>query len=198
MNIVVIGISTGGPRALREVFCNLPRLNACVLLVQHMPRFINASVCRTLRDGTSMEVRLAGPGDALQPGRVLLAPSEVHLVVDRNRHIRLVDGPKVNYVCPAIDVTMRSLQPLPGDRFVGVIMTGLGRDGARGLKHMKQELAALTLIQDEATSTIFGMPASALATGAVDYEGSPAAIRNKLIETLGEVSSAQPAVELAG
>lgn len=196
MNIVVIGISTGGPRALREVFCELPRLNACVLLVQHMPRFINDSVCRTLQAGTAMEVRLACEDDALHPGRVLVAPSELHMSIASNRRVRLLPGPKVNYVCPAIDVTMRSLKTNVSDRFVGVIMTGLGRDGAEGLRHMKR-LGALTLVQDEETSTIFGMPSSALATGSVDYEGSPAAIRNKLIDVLGVVSSAEPAVELA-
>jgi two-component system chemotaxis response regulator CheB len=95
--------------------------------------------------------------------------------------VRLRPGEKVNYVCPAIDVTMQSLQTKPGDTFVGVVLTGLGRDGAEGIRHIKS-LGGLTLAQDEATSTIFGMPRAAMETGCVDYEGTPGAIQQKLID----------------
>jgi two-component system chemotaxis response regulator CheB len=196
MNIVVIGISTGGPRALRELFCELPVLNACILLVQHMPRFINHSVCKTVQEGTRMRVSLAEEGRAMQAGEVLLAPSEVHMPVENNRRVRLLNTRKVNYVCPAVDVTMKTLKKNVSDRYVGVVMTGLGRDGADGICHIKQ-LGGLTLVQNEVTSTIFGMPKAAIATGCVDYEGCPTAIRQKLIDTVGLLKT-DPAFTAAG
>jgi len=186
MNITVIGVSTGGPRVLRELFRDLPRLNTCVLLVQHMPGFLNETVRRRLSRNTAMDVRLAGDGDALAPGVVFLAPSERHLEVIHNRRIRLVEGEKVNFVRPSADVAMRSLMAVAGDRLIGIVMTGLGSDGALGIRHIKQ-LGGLTLVQDEKTSTIFGMPKAAVDTGYVDYEGAPRAIRRMLIETVGEL-----------
>jgi two-component system chemotaxis response regulator CheB len=179
MNITVIGVSTGGPGALRELFDGLPRLETCILLVQHMPAFINESVRRSLSALTAMEVRLASDGDRLAHGQVLLAPSDVHMAVRRNRRVRLVGGEKVNYVCPAVDVTMLALEDRRGDQFVGVVLTGLGCDGAAGIRYMKS-LGALTLVQDEATSTIYGMPGSAVETGCVDFEGPPGAIAGKI------------------
>ena len=184
MNIVIIGISTGGPKTLRLVFNDLPPLRAAVLLVQHMPRFINDSFCRTLGRGTSMPVELARAHQEIAPGRVLVAPSETHLSLSGNRLVSLSGGEKVNFVCPAVDVTMESLQHRPGDRLVGVVMTGLGRDGANGIAHLKQE-GGQTVAQDEASSVIWGMPKAAIDTGCVDHVLSPAMIRRFLVEHFG-------------
>jgi two-component system chemotaxis response regulator CheB len=184
MQIIAIAVSTGGPGALREFFHRLGRLDACILLVQHMPRFINQSICRTLDAATAMDVRLAEPDDTLEPGRVLVAPSDVHMGVQDNRRIRLQPGPKVNYVRPAADVMFHSLIARGGDELIAVVMTGLGRDGAAGLAHVKQ-IGGVTYAQDEATSTIYGMPGSAVATGQVDYEGTPGAIRHDIARRVG-------------
>jgi two-component system chemotaxis response regulator CheB len=181
MNIVVLGISTGGPKTLRQIFRNLPRLQACVLLVQHMPSFINESVVRTLQAGTEMDVALARTGDTLEAGRVLVAPSEFHLSVVHNRRIHLSDGPKVNYVKPAVDVTLRSLKRMSSDSLTAMILTGLGGDGAAGVRHVK-ELNGTVFAQDEQTCVIFGMPKAAIETGCVDHVLPPAALRGVLIE----------------
>lgn len=179
MNITVIGVSTGGPGALRELFVGMARLETAILLVQHMPHFINESVRRSIASLTDMSVQLATTGDRLSHGSILMAPSGMHMDVQDNRRIQLTDGQKVNYVCPAIDVTMMALKPRQDDTFVGVILTGMGRDGAAGIAHVKS-LGGMTIVQDEATSTIFGMPKAAIETGAVDFEGPPAAIGAKL------------------
>jgi two-component system chemotaxis response regulator CheB len=196
MNITAIGVSTGGPGALRELFASLPRLETCVLLVQHMPRFINASVCRSIQALTDMEVVLGDDGVPLAHGRIIVAPSECHMCVLDNRRIRLEHSEKVNYVCPAADKTMMSLRAKRNDHFVGIIMTGLGRDGADGIRHIKT-IGGLTLAQDEQTSTIYGMPKAAVETGCVDYEGSPTAMHLKLVELFAE-SSPRKSSELNG
>lgn len=184
MNITILGISTGGPKTLQHVFRGLPRLNTCLILVQHMPRFINQSVVHTLGAGTDMDVQLADTGTTLRHGTVYVAPSDFHTVLVGNARLRLVDGEKVNYVRPSIDVTMRSLTAAGGPSLLGIVMTGLGRDGAAGLSHMKS-LGATALAQDEASSVIFGMPAAAIETGCVDSVLPPSGIRRMLIEHWG-------------
>jgi two-component system, chemotaxis family, protein-glutamate methylesterase/glutaminase len=182
--IVVIGASAGGPRVLRTLFQGMPRLRAGVIVVQHMPRFINDSLRDSLAAETTMRVVLARNGDAIENGTVYVAPSEVHLVVRHNRTIRLAHGEKVNYVCPAVDVTMNSLAMELGASFVGVVMTGMGRDGADGVMHVKR-IGGVTLAQDEATSSIFGMPKEAIETGCVDFVLPPDAIRRKIVDIVG-------------
>jgi len=166
--LVIIGASTGGVRALCTLFQNLPALHAGILVVQHMPRFIQPSFVRTLRDHTSMSVDLARSGDVLGAGTVLLAPAESHCVLEGNRHIRLVTGPKVHFVCPAIDVTMKSVvAPATRNALIGIILTGMGRDGADGMVHLKQ-FGARTMAQDQASSAVFGMPMEAWKAGGTD------------------------------
>lgn len=189
MNIAVIGISTGGPAALREYFREMPSLDCCVLLVQHMPWFINESVRRSIAAQTPMDVRLARSGDRLEHGVVYVAPSEVHMGIQNNRRIQLLRGEKVNYVCPSADVTMKSLKKYNGDRFLAVVMTGLGRDGADGAAYLKT-LGATVLAQDEASSTIYGMPKATAETGCVDHQGTPSRLRGKTIELFSAIARA--------
>jgi two-component system chemotaxis response regulator CheB len=186
MNIMMIGASTGGPRALRSLFEFLPCLDAAVILVQHMPRFLNESLRRNLSERTIMDVRIARQGDILQSGVIYVAPSEFHLVLHENRRIDLVRGVKVNYVCPSVDVAMLSLRPAHEDRYVGVILTGMSADGAEGVKHIKQ-LGGRVFVQNQKTAAVYDMPRSAVETGAVDFEGSPKVIREKLIELTGSI-----------
>jgi two-component system chemotaxis response regulator CheB len=117
---------------------------------------------------------------------VYVAPSEVHLTVVQNRTIRLFSGEKVNFVCPAVDVTMESLTLELGTSLVGVVISGMGSDGARGTAHIKA-LGGTTIAQDEQTSSIFGMPKEAIATGCVDLVLDPPAIREALIGLVGTI-----------
>jgi two-component system chemotaxis response regulator CheB len=183
-NIIVIGSSAGGPRVLKKIFKGLPVLNASMIVVQHMPKFINDPLRDSLSSVTAMRVTLAEDGDRLENGRVFVAPSEVHLSVVDNWIIRLSPGEKVNYVCPSVDVTMKSLTLEPSGFFIGVVVTGMGKDGAEGMKHIKN-LGGITIAQDEKTSSIFGMPKEAIQTGSVDFVLAPDEIREKLIELVG-------------
>ncbi len=187
-NIVIIGISTGGPQTLRKFFNGLPLLDASIVLVQHMIKCANKSLCKTLNSLTEMDVRIASHGETIEPGVVYFAPSEIHLELINNKLIQLVDGPKVHYVRPAIDVTMKSVRKAAGDNITGIIMTGMGKDGAEGLSHIKS-IGGITFAQDENTSVIWGMPKAAVDTGKVDYVLSPKSIRNKLISQLGRLKS---------
>jgi two-component system chemotaxis response regulator CheB len=150
------------------------------VIVQHMPRFINASLARTLSRVAWTPVRIIAEGDRLEEGAVFLAPSEVHCTLVNNRAFRLAAGPPVNYVCPSIDVTMLSLvPPAAGHALIGVILTGMGKDGARGLAHMKK-LGAVTIAQNEATCAVFGMPAEAIKLGCVDRVLPPESIARQI------------------
>ncbi|MBN1556172.1 MAG: chemotaxis protein CheB [Phycisphaerae bacterium] len=184
MNIVMIGASTGGPKALRSLFEYLPRIDAAVILIQHMPKFLNVSFCKALSERTLMDVHLAVQDQLLEHGVVHVAPSEYHLVLADNRRIDLVRGVKVNYVCPSVDVAMLSLQARRDDRFVGVVLTGMAADGAEGVRHIKN-LGGMAFVQNQMTAAVYDMPHSALLTGAVDFQGSPKSLREKLVETFG-------------
>lgn len=183
-NIVIIGISTGGPQTLKRFFDGLPLLDACIVLVQHMIKCANKSLCETLNSLTAMEVKIACHGETMKPGVVYFAPSEIHLKLTNNSMIQLVDSPKVCFVRPAVDVTMKSVIKEPGDNITGIIMTGIGKDGTEGLSHIKS-IGGVTFAQDENTSVIWGMPKAAIDTGNVDYVLPPEGIRNKLISQQG-------------
>ncbi|GAX61099.1 methylesterase [Candidatus Scalindua japonica] len=186
-NIVVLGISTGGPKTLREFFNGFPLLDASIVLVQHMMKCANKSLCTTLNSVTKMEIKIACHGETMQPGVVYFAPSEVHLELRNNKIIQLVNGPKVCYVRPAVDVTMKSVRKTNEDNITGVIMTGMGKDGAEGISHIKS-IGGVTYAQDENSSVIWGMPKAAIYTGNVDFVLTPIGIRNKLISQLGRLS----------
>lgn len=183
-NIVVIASSAGGPRILKWIFTGLPRLNAGVIVVQHMPKFINESLRDSLSSVTSMAVRIAEDNAPIESGTVYIAPSEQHLTVLDNRILRVLRGDKVNFVCPSADVTMKSLAWNLDIHFVGVVITGMGRDGADGIAHIKR-IGGTTMAQDEKTSSIFGMPKEAIRTGCVDFILPPDDIRRKLVDLIG-------------
>ena len=179
--LVIIGASSGGPKALRTVLSRMPMLDACVLVVQHMPMFINESVRKSLASVTNMDVRIAEEGDRLEGGKVLIAPSEVHMEITGNRSIRLRHGPKVNFVRPSIDVTMLSVSSEPGMLPIAVVLTGIGKDGAAGIRHIKQ-IGGVTITQDLETSVVYGMPKAAVETGAVDFVLPPEAVGDKIMK----------------
>lgn len=166
--LVVIGSSTGGPKALPEVLSRLPaNLPASVLIVQHMPEGFTRSFAERLNWVSPLEVKEAEEGEELQQGKVYLAQGNRHLVLDGRRRLHLDDGSKVNYVRPAVDVLMKSVAPIYGPRTIGVILTGMGSDGAEGMKCIKQN-GGKTIAQSGETCIVYGMPKAVIETGAAD------------------------------
>jgi two-component system chemotaxis response regulator CheB len=168
--VVAIGTSTGGTQALEEVLVALPRVAPGIVIVQHMPEKFTASFAQRLNNLCAIEVREAKRGDRVMPGLALIAPGGRHLLLQRSGaqyHVDVMDGPVVNRHRPSVDVLFRSVAKCAGKNAVGVIMTGMGDDGARGLKEM-HEAGAYTLAQDEASSVVYGMPKEAVKLGAVD------------------------------
>jgi two-component system, chemotaxis family, protein-glutamate methylesterase/glutaminase len=166
--VVIVAISTGGPAALSRVVPSLPaELRASVVVVQHMPAQFTAALAERLDGLSAVTVREATDGERPCPGTVLIAPGDRHLEVDDTGALRLSDGPPVNGCRPAADVTMTSAARVYGRRCVGVVMTGMGRDGVAGLKAIKAA-EGQTFAQDQETSVIYGMPRAAFESGAVD------------------------------
>jgi two-component system chemotaxis response regulator CheB len=183
-NLVVIGSSTGGLKVLEELFARLPILNAAVVIIQHITPLVDQSFVTSLARISKMPVTLAMEGTAIQSRQVYLAPGGVHLTLLRNSVVRLNDGEKVNSVRPSVDVAMKSLTPPFGIRIVGIILTGMGADGAVGISHIKQ-LGGITIAQDQKTSVIYGMPKAAAETGRVDFILPTQRITDKLKELFG-------------
>ncbi|MBU3078056.1 protein-glutamate methylesterase/protein-glutamine glutaminase [Sphingomonas quercus] len=168
--IVCIGASTGGTEALREVLEALPANSPGIVVVQHMPESFTNAFARRLNTLCEVDVKEAVDGDPVLRGHVLIAPGGKHLMLERQgaRYVVAVkDGPLVTRHRPSVDVLFRSAARSAGSNAVGIIMTGMGDDGARGLLEMKQA-GARTFAQDEASSIVFGMPKEAIARGAAD------------------------------
>jgi len=183
-NLVIIGVSTGGPLTLKKMFSELPQLNAAILVVLHISPDMDYRIAQGLDESACMPAALARHGEFLSPGRIYLAPGGFHLKLEGNHRVVLCDGPRVNYVQPAIDVTMLSVTRPGSGELIGVIMTGMGKDGAAGLRHLK-DIGATTIAQDQKSCVIYGMPKAALDTGAVDFVLTPKGIAGKLVELLG-------------
>ena len=174
--IVAIGTSTGGTQALEAVLTALPRVSPGIVIVQHMPEKFTASFAARLNGLCQIEVREAQNGDRVMPGRALIAPGGRHMLLKRNGaqyHVEVVDGPVVNRHRPSVDVLFRSVAKFAGRNALGVIMTGMGDDGARGLKEM-HDAGATTVAQDEATCVVYGMPKEAVKLGGVDSQRAAA------------------------
>lgn len=169
-HIVALGTSTGGTQALESVLTALPANAPGIVIVQHMPEKFTASFAQRLDSICEIRVREAGNNDRVLPGQALIAPGGKHMLLKRNGaqyHVEVVDGPLVNRHKPSVDVLFRSVAKFAGKNAVGFIMTGMGDDGARGLKEM-QEAGAVTIAQDEKSCVVFGMPKEAIALGAAD------------------------------
>ena len=167
--VVVIGVSTGGPAALGHVLPRLPRdTSLAVIVVQHMPQGFTEALARRLASLCAVRVREAVTGDRPEPGLVLVAPGDQHLEIDAAGVLQLSEGPEVNGVRPSADVTMAGAARAFGRRAAGVIMTGMGKDGAEGLLAIHRA-GGTTFAQDQASSVIWGMPRAAVEAGAVDH-----------------------------
>jgi two-component system chemotaxis response regulator CheB len=169
---------------LEELFPRLLVLKAAVVIIQHITPLVDKSFVTSLARVSKMPVTLAQEGTSIQAGKVYLAPGGVHLTLVRNSVIHMHDGEKVNSVRPSIDVAMKSVSSLLGIRIVGVILTGMGADGAVGISHIKQ-LGGITISQDQKTSVIYGMPKAAAETGRIDFILPTERIADKINEIFG-------------
>ena len=166
--LIAIGASTGGTVAVESIVRRLPQNSPPVVVVQHMPAYVTKAFAARLDRLCELNVEVARHGRALEPGLVLIAPGDRHLVLERaGQCLRAVlnGDERVNGHRPAVDVLFRSVARVVGSRAVGAVLTGMGRDGAQGLLEMRAT-GAHTLVQDETTSVVFGMPKAAIEHGA--------------------------------
>ena len=167
--VVAIGTSTGGTQALEEVLTALPAVAPGMVIVQHMPEKFTAAFAERLDGLCRISVKEAEHNDRVLPGRALIAPGGRHMVVKRSGaqyFVEILDGPLVNRHRPSVDVLFRSVAKCAGANALGVIMTGMGDDGAAGLLEMRN-VGARTIAQDEKSCVVFGMPKEAIKRGAV-------------------------------
>jgi two-component system chemotaxis response regulator CheB len=167
-SIIVIGTSTGGTQALEQILCKIPRTCPGIAVVQHMPEKFTAAFAARLNSLCEVDVKEAETGDRLIPGRVLIAPGGHHLEIQRSgaQYVaKVFRGPSVNRHCPSVDVLFRSAARAAGKNAMGIIMTGMGDDGAKGLLEMRQA-GCRTIAQDENSCIVFGMPKEAIQLGA--------------------------------
>ncbi len=169
--IVAIGASTGGPNALRIVLENLPPdLNAPVLVVQHMPKYFTKAFAERLDAKCDIQVKEAEDGEVLKAGFVYIAEGDSHLRLEEGCNeltLSVSDGEKVSGHRPSVDAMFKSLVDLKNVKVIGVLMTGMGRDGAEGMLQLKKN-GAKTIAQDKSSSVVYGMPKAAYEMGAVD------------------------------
>lgn len=166
--IIAIGASTGGTEALREVLEALPAESPAILIVQHMPEKFTSAFARRLDSTCAIRVKEAEDGDVVEAGQALIAPGNLHMLLVRNgtRYtVRIEDGPHVSRHRPSVDVMFRSAAQAAGKNALGMLLTGMGDDGARGMLEMR-EMGSITIAQDEASSVVFGMPKEAIQRGA--------------------------------
>ncbi len=169
-SVIAIGTSTGGTQALEFVLTRLPANTGGIVVVQHMPTVFTAMFSERLNSLCQIEVLEARNGDKVVNGRALVAPGGKHMKLRHNGNhyfVEVTDGPLVNRHKPSVDVLFRSVAKNAGSNALGIIMTGMGDDGARGLKEM-HESGAKTIAQDEASCVVFGMPKEAIKLGAID------------------------------
>lgn len=171
-SIVAIGTSTGGTQALEAVLTSLPRVSPGMVIVPHMPENFTAAFAKRLNDLCEIEVKEAAHGDRVIPGRALIAPGGKHMLLKRSGaqyHVDIIDGPLVSRHRPSVNVLFRSVAQQAGKNALGIIMTGMGDDGAQGLKEML-DAGAETLGQDERSCVVYGMPKEAHKLGATPKE----------------------------
>jgi two-component system chemotaxis response regulator CheB len=168
--VVAIGASTGGTQAVEAVVHGMPPDGPGIIIVQHMPETFTGAFAARLNKKCAMEVREARDMDYVTPGTALIAPGDKHIVLERSGaryQVRVKGGPRVHYQRPSVDVLFQSVASNSGQNAIGVILTGMGSDGAKGMLAMHSE-GAHTIAQDEKSCVIFGMPKEAIELGGVD------------------------------
>jgi two-component system chemotaxis response regulator CheB len=191
--LVAIGASTGGTEALTEILTAMPKDSPGIVVVQHMPEVFTAAFAGRLNQLSQIEVKEAEHGDHVSPGRALIAPGNRHMSVTGRGDqvfVEIADGPLISRHRPSVDVLFRSVAQAAGANALGIILTGMGNDGAQGLLAMK-ESGAETVAQDEASCVVFGMPKEAIACGAVDLVLPLSQIPAKISSVFMKTSRAQ-------
>jgi two-component system chemotaxis response regulator CheB len=184
--VVAIGTSTGGTVALEDVLTRLPRVTPGIVIVQHMPEKFTAAFADRLNGLCQIEVREARHGDRVLPGRALIAPGGRHMLLRRDGahyHVDVIDGPLVNRHRPSVDVLFRSVARHAGANALGIIMTGMGDDGAAGLLEMRKA-GARTVAQDEDSCVVYGMPKEAVRRGGVEKSVPLKALDRDILQQL--------------
>ena len=188
--VVALGTSTGGTQALELVLTSLPRVCPGIVIVQHMPALFTAEFANRLNGLCQIAVKEAQNNDRVVPGRALIAPGGKHLLLRRNGaqyFVEVMDGPLVNRHRPSVDVLFRSVAKCAGANALGVIMTGMGDDGAAGLLEMRKA-GARTLAQDEESCVVYGMPKEAVKRGAVERTVALSAVWREIMQPLSGVA----------
>jgi two-component system chemotaxis response regulator CheB len=168
--VVAIGASTGGTEALRALLPALPGTFPGIVLTQHMPEHFTKTFAESLTKTCAMEVREAKDQDTVRPGLILIAPGNFHMLLRRSGaryYVEVKEGPLVYYQRPSVEVLFDSVAKYAGPNAIGVMLTGMGRDGAKGMKHMKTA-GSYNIAQDERTCVVYGMPKAAVEEGGVD------------------------------
>ncbi|MCP4022392.1 MAG: chemotaxis response regulator protein-glutamate methylesterase [Desulfobacteraceae bacterium] len=184
--IIAIGASTGGTEALKKVLTRMPQNSPGIVVVQHMPAQFTTSFAERLNELCQMNVKEAQNGDTVSNNNVLIAPGNFHMLLKRSGaryYVEVKNGPLVHYQRPAVDVLFRSVARYAGANALGIILTGMGKDGAAGMLEMKKA-GAVNIAQDESSSVVYGMPKEAKDIGAVDYVHDIYSIPNKAISLL--------------
>ena len=191
--IVAIGASTGGTEAIREVLIRLPPDAPGIVITQHIPKAFSGAFATRMNTVSPLTVCEARDGQQILPGHVFIAPGYQHLLLVRDGaqyRCRLNDGPPVQRHKPSVDVLFRSVAQNAGPNAIGVMLTGMGRDGAEGMKEMR-DTGAACIAQDEATSVVWGMPGAAYEVGAAESLHPLGAIAAKIMQLVGERSGAR-------
>ena len=176
--VIAIGASTGGTEAIAAVLTHLPAQSPGIVIVQHIPPMFSRAFAERLNGMCQIEVREAADGDTLRHGLALIAPGDFHMVLRRSSgryFVNIKTGPRVCYQRPSVDVLFHSVSEAAAEHAIGVLLTGMGSDGAQGLLRMRQA-GAHTIAQDEASCVVFGMPREAVAIGGVAQVASLSAI----------------------
>jgi two-component system chemotaxis response regulator CheB len=184
--IVAITSSTGGPKALVEILGLLPRnYGACILVTQHMPQAFTSGFAAWLDHEVALDVSEAKESDPILPGRVLVAPSDQHLIMQSPATVTLSDQPPIGSHRPSGTLMFSSIAQTCGSKAVGIVLSGMGRDGADGLLDLHRA-GGICIVQDEGSSLVFGMPKAAIDMGAVDEVLDIAGITDFLMQSGGE------------
>lgn len=190
--IIAIGASTGGTEAIKEILVQLRPDNPAILIAQHIPPVFSSAFARRMNQCSAMTVLEAEDGQHILPGHVYIAPGDKHLLLTRDGaryRCKLSDGPPVNRHKPSVDVLFRSVAQNAGKNAIGIILTGMGADGARGLNEMR-EAKAITIAQDEKSSVVWGMPGEAVKIGAAQKVISLEKIPEGITVALSELRDA--------
>lgn len=189
--VVAMGTSTGGTQALEYVLTALPRVTPGIIIVQHMPEKFTAAFAARLDSLCKISVQEARNNDRVIQGRALIAPGGKHMLLRRNGaqyFVEVVDGPLVNRHRPSVDVLFRSVAKCAGSNALGIIMTGMGDDGAAGMLEMRNA-GARTIAQDEESCVVYGMPKEAVKRGAVEKTVQLQAISNEILQQLSSLTA---------